>query len=643
MTGPSDNGRVSNPAQVDPLAVPLPGSRRLRTFAFDPMSTRLSGRHLRVEVPFEPLAPGPMGRSVHVVDYDAARQTWYQPVDLDAGVVLAQDGLRPSENDPRSHQQIVYAVAMSVIDRFERFMGRRFRWRHDQVLRLVPHAFEGRNAYFDPRRQAVLFGYYRAELDDPGANLPGQVIFTCLSNDIVAHEVTHAIVHRLRRRYADASNADVFALHEAIADLVALFHHFNYPEVVREAIASTRGDLRSGGGLLDLAREFGASTGRGAALRSALEQEREGEKPVPFTALTEPHERGAAFVVAVFRAFLDTYQHAIADLLRLATGGSGVLPQGALHPDLVDRVTREAIHTADRMLRMVVRSFDYLPVVDPSFGDLVRGIVTADRDLYPDDAAHLRGRLVESLRTSGIYPAGVGSLADDALTWPAPEVEIRLNDEESDVDVPGILASAAQDLDIGADAGDMGSSSFETWLAPQQARAAVSEEGAKLGQAISAWANRHALRLGLDPQSIITLAGLHVSFRIGEDQQPRPEIVLQLAQRRADLEDQSLDPDRRPRMRAGTTVILRADGVVSRIIAKPLPLRDDSLLNGLPPEDPARRYDVWGAQRLETLREWLATITDADPLSAWTAEPAQWRLSFASLHAEPTGVLDVEP
>lgn len=633
---------MATPPKVDPLAVPLPGTRSLRTFAFDPMSTRLSGRHLRVEVPYEPLEPGPMGRSVHVVDYDEARRAWYRPVDLDLGTVLAQGGLRPSETDPRSHQQIVYAVAMSVIDRFERFMGRRFRWRTEQVLRLVPHAFEGRNAYFDPRRQAVLFGYYTAELDEPGANLPGQVIFTCLSNDIIAHEVTHAIVHRLRRRYADATNPDVFALHEAIADLVALFHHFSYREVVHEAIASTSGDLRTGGGLLDLAREFGESTGRGAALRSALAQEKEGEKPVPFSALTEPHQRGAAFVVAVFRAYLDAYQHAIGDLLRIATGGSGVLPQGALHPDLVDRLTNEAIHTADRLLRMVVRAFDYLPVVDPTFGDLVRAIVTADRDLYPDDTAHLRGRLVESLRVSGIYPTDVGSLADDALVWPVPEEEIRLDDEGSGVDVPGILASAAQDLDIGADAGDMGGSSFETWLAPQQAPGPVSEQGRQLAQAISTWANRHALELGLDPLGVIALAGLHVSFRIGEDQQPRPEIVLQLAQRRSDLEDQELDPDRRPRMRAGTTVILRADGVVTRVIAKPLPLRDDSFLNGLPAHAVARRFDAWGARRLAGLQAWLATITDADPVSAWTAEPAQWRLNFASLHAEPSGVLDVE-
>src|SRR2546423_4232077 len=105
--------------------------------------------------------------------------------------------MRPSESDPRTHQQVVYAVSMSVIERFERFLGRRFRWGRNHALRLVPHAFEGRNAFFDPGRRAVLFGYFRAEDHDNDATLPGQVMFTCLSTDIVAHEVTHAVVHRM--------------------------------------------------------------------------------------------------------------------------------------------------------------------------------------------------------------------------------------------------------------------------------------------------------------------------------------------------------------------------------------------------------------------------------------------------------------
>src|ERR1700757_3328428 len=231
-------------------AVEKPRRRRLRTYAFDPMSTRLSGQFLTASVPYElDLKAGPEGQRLRVVDFDPVRKLWYAMVDLDDRYVLAQDGLQPAESDPRSHQQIVYAVASSVIERFERHLGRRFRWRGDAKLSLVPHAFEGRNAYFEPTRKAVLFGYYRADQKDPGANLPGQMIFTCLSSDIIAHEVTHAIVHRLRRRFSEATNPDVFAWHEAFADLIALFQHFAHHEVVYEAVAATRGDLQKGGAL----------------------------------------------------------------------------------------------------------------------------------------------------------------------------------------------------------------------------------------------------------------------------------------------------------------------------------------------------------------------------------------------------------
>src|SRR3954462_6827644 len=121
----------------------LPARRLLRAYAFDPMSTRLSGRFLTIDIPFEmDLRPGPSGRLLQVIDYDASRDLWYLPVDLNSAAILAQRGMQPAESDPRTHQQIVYAVAMSVIERFERFGGFRFRWRGDDKLRIVPHAFE---------------------------------------------------------------------------------------------------------------------------------------------------------------------------------------------------------------------------------------------------------------------------------------------------------------------------------------------------------------------------------------------------------------------------------------------------------------------------------------------------------------------
>jgi hypothetical protein len=585
--------------------VVLPDRRRLRTFAFDPMSTRLSGRFLRVDVPFEGVAPGPIGELVEVVDYDATRDVWYEPVDLDDPAILAQDGLRPIEGDPRTHQQVVYAVATSVIERFERFLGRRFRWTGDTKLRLVPHAFEGRNAFFDPTRRAVLFGYFRADRRDPGENLPGQVMFTCLSTDIVAHEVAHALVHRLRSQYSEATNVDVFAFHEAFADLIALFQHFVHRDVVLDEMARSRGDLGQGTALFDLAQEFGRSTGRAAALRSALKSEPD---PAGFQASVEPHARGAHFVAGVFEAYSAVYRARIADLLRIATGGTGELPPGSLHPDLVSRVADEAVKQAERMLGMVIRAFDYLPVVDVTFGDVVRAIVTADVALHPDDTQHLRSRLVEALRRRGIYPSGVASLTAEALVWPRSSTGLTLDEEG--VDLPGIILSSTQNLDPSSRPSGLGLDAFAGGL--QQ------------------WGRRHALKLGLDPDAPIQLRGVHVAYREAADRQPRPEVVVQFGQRRRDLEDASLDPEKRPIFRAGSTVIARVDGRVEHVVAKPLPFAAE-----VPADAPPVVHDhaKAGAERLAALRRWLGDVADRDALSAWTLEPALHRMTFANLHA----------
>ena len=199
------------------LAYPEPRRRSLQIYAVDPMIARLSGNEVvTITVPYEPLQPGPSGDLVQVIDYDASTQRFYTPVDLDSPVLLAQDGLPPSERDPRFHQQMVYAVTSALLENFERGLGRRFRWRGRDRLRIFPHGFQGENAVFDDCHGGSLrFGYFRTDPQDPGRNLPGQWVFSCLSHDIIVHEATHALVDRLRTLYKEATNIDVYAFHEA--------------------------------------------------------------------------------------------------------------------------------------------------------------------------------------------------------------------------------------------------------------------------------------------------------------------------------------------------------------------------------------------------------------------------------------------
>ena len=432
-----------------------PHSRRLRAFAFDPSySTRLDTAPVNgvtISVPWEELAPGPVGEYLEVVDVDPASGQAYPPVDLDHPHLLAQDGLAPSLGTPQFHQQMVYAVAMTTIRRFEEALGRRALWsvgrykdadgktRYEYVqrLRVYPHGLREANAYYSPQKKALLFGYFPAAPARRGEALPGGLVFTCLSHDVVAHETTHALLDGMHRRFAEPSNPDVLAFHEAFADLVALFQHFSFPEALRHQIARTRGDLGRESLLGQLAQEFARGTGKRGALRDALGAVGEDGRwrpsppdPAALEATTKPHDRGAILVAAVFRAFVHIYRRRSARLLRLATGGSGVLPAGELHPDLVNALADEAAKTASHMLRMCVRALDYCPPVDVTFGDYLRALVTADRDLVPDDPLGYRVALVESFRAWGIYPEGVRNLSEEALLWdpPGPEHATALRD-----------------------------------------------------------------------------------------------------------------------------------------------------------------------------------------------------------------------
>ena len=266
---------------------------------------------------------------LEVVDFDPASQAFYAPVNLNDPRLLAQDGLPPSEGNPQFHQQMVYAVARTTIGHFERALGRRALWstrweegdpgskdEFVERLRIYPHALREANAYYSPSKKALLFGYFPAVMTATGENMPGEMVFSCLSHDIVAHETCHALLDGLHFRFVEPSNEDMLAFHEAFADIVALFQHFTYPQVLRQQIARTRGDLEQQSLLGQLAFQFGQAIGNYGALRSALGRiDRETkqwipEQPDPWKILktTEPHDRGAILVAALFEAFLTIYK-----------------------------------------------------------------------------------------------------------------------------------------------------------------------------------------------------------------------------------------------------------------------------------------------------------------------------------------------
>lgn len=441
------------------LEYPKPAVRRLQVYAFDPQaSVTLATAMINecvIELPWEerwedPLEKGPVNDYLEVIDYDPAAGLFYDPVDLNNPLLLAQNGLDPSEGRPQFHQQMVFAVAMRTIRAFEHALGRVVLWARDDAidyrksaltevernftkrLRIYPHALREANAYYSSAKRALLFGYFQPNSD--AGDVQASWVFSCLSQDIIAHETTHAILHGMRQRSIEPSSVDALAFHEAFADIVALLQHFSMAPVVQHLLQESDGSLRKSSLLSGLADQFGRATGREGALRYALKALGDrADNPVDNSAqsinaaiaqlrkTTEPHARGAFLVAAVFDAFATIYERRTADLFRLAR--PGLVAGNGLGQDLVVRLADEAAQVAEQVMRMCIRALDYTPPVDLRFGEYLRAIITADVDLVPNDPLRYRVAFVEAFKRWGITVPGCISMAPDSLVWDPPNFE----------------------------------------------------------------------------------------------------------------------------------------------------------------------------------------------------------------------------
>jgi hypothetical protein len=524
-------------ALADVFEIPTPDNRPLKCYAFDPSHGKFFGNEMTLRVKYEKLQAGPIGERIAVIDYDGANKKFYKPVNLDEPSLLITSGLNPTESDPRFHQQMVYAVAMETIQNFEAALGRRIRWRLEERvpepdgtilsgprdgdirrLNLYPHAMVPANAAYSPAAKGILFGYFRASAVDPGRNLPGQTVFTCLSHDIVVHEVTHAILDGIRTYFSERTGSDVAAFHEAFADIVALFRHFSHKEALLDTIQKTGGRLYQyhlepdavitegnatiqaqklqDNPLIGLAQQFGEARGTGRALRSAL-SELPDPKKMKDPSL-EPHERGAILVAAVFDAYFTVYLRRTSDLFRIFRAAGGNVNSIELSGPMANMLAKAASETADMLFKICVRAIDYCPAVDVNFGDYLRALITADRDNHPSDPLGVRDALMQAFRLRGILPDDAQYFSEESLSW-SPMEPGKLPDFE------GLVFGDPNGL----------------------TRGERDHNGALLRQ----YAQDNAETLGFHPGEFISVPSFHPAFRVMPDGGMRIDMVVEMAQK----------------------------------------------------------------------------------------------------------------
>jgi hypothetical protein len=604
--------------------IPKPSFRDLRVFAFDPSRGKNFGNEMTLQVPFEDsLEAGPVGRYMAVVDYDSARGCYYEPVNLNDPWILAQDGLQPSEADPRFHQQMVYSVVSDTIHRFEYALGRRIHWRRDGTqssfkfhkhLLVLPHGIQEANAFYDPEIHALVFGYFTASAADIGRNIPGQVVFTCLAHDVVAHECTHALLDGIRPQFMEPTNDDVAAFHEGFADIVALLQHFSNNQAVLEALRGTGGLLyrpelspevkprtngangapavangnsgnekSSSGALITaeepsdnpvfgLAKQFGDAIGLHGPLRVMI-----GTPPDPtiLATKTEPHDRGSVLVAAIFDAFFKIFLNRTRDLWRIAGLSRDGSDDICLHPDLLARLVDEAARTAGHFETLCIRALDYCPPVDMTFGDYLRALITADRDAVRDDDLGYRAALIDGFASRGIQPEGVASDSEESLLWRRPEFKQPLQIKDLPLMPPN---------------------------ATDEERHSVLRACARI---LHAFAIKHASAFGLNGKNArhISVESFHYVTRPSPDAElPRPQMIAVIVER------QPGNRRSQPDAIGGVTLVLEPDGRVRYAITK-------SLLKGRAQKQAEFRQQLW----------------DSTPEGAYTAF-AGGKINFRALH-----------
>lgn len=374
----------------------------LRVIAQDPSVKGDDGRILTatVRVPWSRMEDGPRGPRFHVVDFDASAGRYLlhpAPPDEDVFAEAADDQL---EKDFAFHAQQVYAVAARTLATFESALGRRLSWGFSgHHLHLVPHAFAEANAYYSAEDRALLFGYVPAT-DEKSP------VYTCLSYDVVVHETAHAVLDGLRRRYLEPGLPDQAALHEGLADAVALLSVFSMRPVVEQALGpADRNGRISGknvtleklrrGVLTGVAEQIGMvlTQGRGALRRSALHPPPANWADLPQFA--EPHRRGEILVSVVLNVLLDIWLNRLIALF----------PPGEDHTKQTldrSRAAEEGTKAATHLLSMLIRGLDYLPPVEFQLPDLLYAVLLADSEVAPDDDLKYRDLLIERFKEVGI-------------------------------------------------------------------------------------------------------------------------------------------------------------------------------------------------------------------------------------------------
>jgi hypothetical protein len=357
---------------------------------------------------------GPISPRIAVLDFDPATGT-LAPVarvsaDAGDGAVLEYTLARPDAlDDPAVMQVVAFGGVYKTLQMFEEAdtLGRRVRWAFDgPQLLVVPRAGDWPNAFYERDSRSLQFFFFTP----PGA--PGPV-FTCHSQDIIAHETAHAVVDGVAPDLYHAQSPESLAIHEAMADLATLIMAFRSRKLAARILDQTGGSIEHPSAFTAIAGQFGQALARN---RHAL-RDLHNRKTMADVDRGDPHALSEVLSGALYAVMVriyedvrrapetaeapeapDTHAAVKAEFQQAAypagpeagPSAPGTIPTG-----------RALFIASERFKRTVFRGLDYLPPGEVSFADFARAMLASDEASHPDSGAQ-RSWLVDEFVRRGI-------------------------------------------------------------------------------------------------------------------------------------------------------------------------------------------------------------------------------------------------
>ena len=152
------------------------------------------------------------------------------------------------------HQVNVWAIIEQILMRLEDdyALGRPIPWASGfGRLLVLPHAGYQQNAFYDRATGALHLFYFEGP--------DGKPVYTCLSHDIVAHELGHAVLDGLKPGYNEVSSPETAGFHEYFGDAIAMLASLRRREIAMLVTQGAPARLKAKNVVSAIASEFGAA------------------------------------------------------------------------------------------------------------------------------------------------------------------------------------------------------------------------------------------------------------------------------------------------------------------------------------------------------------------------------------------------